>query len=164
MDPPQLRLTCAHSINGLLTWIGRGFGIHHLTLDLIFGYIFFPISFLLGVPRGEILRVSQLLATKLITNNFVAYIYLQAIQASTNPLSPRAYTIATYGLCGFGNISALGFQIGVLEALAPSRGRVIARIGISALICGFLSTLQTAGIVYVPLIIILPNDDIHLNI
>ena len=164
MEPSRLRLIYVHSIDGLLTWIGRGFGIHHLTLDLIFGYIFSPITFLLGVPRGEILVVSQLFASKVIVNNFVAYISLQAIQASTNPLSHRAYTIATYGLCGFGNISALGFQMGVLEALAPSRGRVVARLGISALICGSLSTLQTAGIMYVPLIILLPKDYIHWHV
>ena len=137
------------SINGLLTWIGHGFGIHHLTLNLIIGYIFYPVTFLLGVPRAEILRVSQLFATKLVANEFAAYLNLQAITQSNNPLSPRAYTIASYGLCGFANLGSLGIQIGVLGALAPSRSKVIARIALSAMICGFLSTLQTAGIVYV---------------
>lgn len=137
-----------YRINGLLTWIGRGFGIHHLTLELIIGYIFYPVTFFLSVPRAEILRVSQLFATKLVANEFAAYLDLQAIM-KTNPLSPRAYTIASYGLCGFANLGSLGIQIGVLSALAPSRGRVIARIALSAMVCGFLSTLQTAGIVYV---------------
>ncbi|KAG6828746.1 hypothetical protein H0H87_001005 [Tephrocybe sp. NHM501043] len=133
-------------INGLLTWIGRGFGIHHLTLELIIGYIFYPVTFFLSVPRAEILRVSQLFATKLVANEFAAYINLQALMKD-NPLSPRAYTIASYGLCGFANLGSLGIQIGVLGALAPSRSKVIARIALSAMICGFLSTLQTAGIV-----------------
>ncbi len=132
-----------------MTWIGRGFGIHHLTLELIIGYIFYPVTFLLGVPRAEILRVSQLFATKLIANEFSAYLNLKAITESAAPLSPRAYTIASYGLCGFANLGSLGIQIGVLGALAPSRGKVIARIALSAMVCGFLSTLQTAGIVYV---------------
>ena len=100
----------------------------------------------MGVPRGEILRVSQLLATKLVANEFAAYLDLQSIQHSDNPLSPRAFTIASYGLCGFANLGSLGIQIGVLSALAPSRAKVIARIAFSAMICGFLSTMQTAGI------------------
>jgi CNT family concentrative nucleoside transporter len=62
------------TINALLTWIGRGFGIHHLTLQLIIGYIFYPVTFFLGVPRSEILPVSQLLATKLVANEFAAYL------------------------------------------------------------------------------------------
>lgn len=135
--------------NGLLTWIGRGFGIHQLTLELIIGYIFYPITFFLGVPRHEILRVSQLLAEKLVANEFAAYTTLQAITNSDDPLSPRAYTIASYALCGFSNLGSLGIQIGVLSALAPSQSKVIARIGPSAMICGFISTLQTAGIMYV---------------
>ncbi|KAF8230168.1 hypothetical protein L208DRAFT_1400878 [Tricholoma matsutake] len=140
-------LSLVAAINGLLTWIGRGFGIHHLTLNLIIGYIYYPITFFLGVPRAEILRVSQLFATKLVANEFAAYLELQAITQSNNPLSPRAYTIASYGLCGFANLGSLGIQIGVLSALAPSRSKVIARIALSAMICGFFSTLQTAGII-----------------
>ncbi|KAH6914173.1 H+/nucleoside cotransporter [Coprinopsis sp. MPI-PUGE-AT-0042] len=134
-------------INGLLTWIGRGFGIAELTLQLIIGYIFYPITFLIGVPRPEILRVSRLLATKLVANEFAAYLELNAIMKSDNPLSYRAHTIATYALCGFANLGSLGIQIGVLGALAPSKQKVIASIAGSAMICGFLATLQTAGIV-----------------
>ncbi|KAG5643818.1 hypothetical protein DXG03_009595 [Asterophora parasitica] len=140
-------LSLVATINGLLTWIGRGFGIHHLTLELIIGYIFYPVTFFLSVPRAEILRVAQLFATKLVANEFAAYLGLQAIMAGDSPLSPRAYTIASYGLCGFANLGSLGIQIGVLSALAPSRGKVIAQIALSAMICGFISTLQTAGIV-----------------
>ena len=99
-----------------------------------------------GVPRAEILRVSELLATKLVENEFAAYLDLQALMASSNALSPRGFTIASYALCGFANLGSLGIQIGVLSALAPSRTRLIARIGPSAMICGFISTLQAAGI------------------
>ena len=123
----------------------------------------------LGVPRPEILRVSQLLATKLVENEFAAYLgtsasalraplsfhhrhsyvsrtELQAIQAGSNPLTDRAFTITSYALCGFANLSSLGIQIGVLTALAPTRSKIIARSAMSAMICGFFSTLQTAGI------------------
>jgi concentrative nucleoside transporter, CNT family len=102
--------------------------------------------YLSGVPRSEILKVSELLATKLIETEFIAYVQLQGIMASPDPLSKRGFTIASYALCGFANFSILGLQIGILSALAPSRARLIARIAPSALICGFLSTLQAAGI------------------
>jgi concentrative nucleoside transporter, CNT family len=134
------------SINGLLTWIGHGFGIHQLTLQLVLGYIFYPVTFFLGVPRSEILQVARLLGTKLVANEFVAYSNLQALQGSPTPLSFRAFTIVSYGLCGFANLGSLGIQIGVLGALAPSRSKIIAKLALSAMICGFLSTLQTAGI------------------
>jgi len=139
-------LALVYSIDGLLTYIGRGFAIHHLTLDLIFGYLFYPLTFLMGTPRPEIFRVSRLIGTKFVANEFVAYLELQAIQKGSNPLSLRAYTIASYALCGFGNLGSLGIQIGVLSALAPSRGKTIARLAPSALFCGFISTMQTAGI------------------
>lgn len=129
-----------------MTWIGRGFGIHQLTLQLVIGYIFYPITFFLGVPRAEILKVSQLFATKLIANEFVAYLELSALQTTSAALSPRAYAIASYGLCGFANLSSLGLQIGVLGALGRSNAKTIARIAFSAMFCGFLSTLQTASI------------------
>jgi len=141
-------LSLVAMINGLLTWIGLGFGIHQLTLQLVLRYIFYPISFFIGVPRGEILAVSEFFATKLVVNEFAAYSALQTLMKNgPNPLSPRAYTICSYGLCGFANLGSLGIQIGVLSALAPSRRKVIARIAFSAMICGFLSTLQTAGMV-----------------
>ncbi|KAJ6603122.1 Na+ dependent nucleoside transporter C-terminus-domain-containing protein [Mycena sp. CBHHK59/15] len=142
-------LSLVAMINGLLTWIGRGFGIHALTLQLVLGYVFYPVTFFLGVPRAEILPVARLLATKLVANEFAAYLDLQALMATDAALSPRAYTIASYSLCGFANLGSVGIQIGVLGALAPSRGKIIAKLAISAMICGFLSTLQTAGIAYV---------------
>jgi len=98
------------------------------------------------VPRSEILRVSELLATKLVKNEFAAYLALKALMASNDALSTRAFTIASYALCDFANLGSLGIRIGVLSALAPLRTRLIARIGPSAMICGFISTLQAAGI------------------
>lgn len=139
-------LSLVSAFNAVLTWVGRGFGIDKLTLQLILGYVAYPVTFLLGVPSPEIFTVAQLLATKLIENEFAAYTELAAIQASSNPLSSRAFTIASYSLCGFANLGSLGIQIGVLSALAPSQAKVIARTATSAMICGFISTLQTASI------------------
>jgi CNT family concentrative nucleoside transporter len=92
------------------------------------------------------MSVSELLATKLIENEFAAYENLRTLMASPNALSKRGYTIASYALCGFANLSSLGVQIGVLSGLAPSRTHAFVRIAPSAMIAGFISTLQAAGI------------------
>jgi len=139
-------LSLVSAINGLLTWIGKGFGIHHLTLELVLGYVFYPVTFFLGVPRAEILRVSQLLGLKLVANEFSAYLALQEIMAGANPLSHRAWIITQYSLCGFANLGSVGIQIGVLSAMAPSKAKVISRLALSAMFCGFMATLQTAAI------------------
>ncbi|KAM5543221.1 hypothetical protein V8D89_003095 [Ganoderma adspersum] len=112
----------------LLIWIGKGFSIHKLAIQLVLRYVFYP-----------------LLATKLVEHEFVAYLYLETITNFDNPLSERAFAIASYALCGFANLGSLGIQVGVLSALAPSRAKVIARIAASAMICGFISTVQAAG-------------------
>lgn len=132
-------LSLVAAINGLLTWIGKGFAINNLTLELIIGYIFYPVAFFLGAPRGEILRISRLLATKLVANEFSAYLSLQAIMSSDNPLSYRAWVIAQYSLCGFANLGSVGVQVGVLSAMAPSKAKTISRIALSAMICGFVT-------------------------
>jgi len=139
-------LSLVAAINGLLTWIGRGFGIHALTLQLVLSYVFYPVAFLLGAPRDELLKLSRILATKLMVNEFAAYTELIALQKTEDALSQRGFTIATYALCGFANLGSLGIQIGVLSAMAPSRAKIISRVAVSAMICGFISTLQTAGI------------------
>jgi CNT family concentrative nucleoside transporter len=92
------------------------------------------------------MSVSELLATKLIENEFAAYRNLQTLMASPQALSKRGYTIASYALCGFANLSSLGVQIGVLSGLAPSRTRTFVRIAPGAMVAGFISTLQAAGI------------------
>lgn len=139
-------LSVLYTINGLLTWIGKFWSINELTLELIGGYILYPLVWLLGVPGADVLRVSKLLALKVIANEFVGYEQLQSIQTSADPLSDRAYLIAKYMLCGFGNVGSLGINIGVLSALAPSRGPAIARLAPGALIVGILTTCQTAAI------------------
>jgi CNT family concentrative nucleoside transporter len=135
--------------NGILTWIGKGFGINQLTIELVLGYILYPLTFFMGVPRAEIFRVSQLLATKLVANEFVAYDMLSKIRSSDHPLTQRADLITQYALCGFANLASLGITIGVLSSLGPARGKSIARLAPSAMLCGFLSTMQAAGIAYV---------------
>ncbi|EPE32437.1 putative H+/nucleoside cotransporter [Glarea lozoyensis ATCC 20868] len=134
-------------VDGILGWIGRYLTIHHLTIQLILGYIFYPIAFLLGVDRkgDDILKVAQLIGIKVVANEFVAFDNL-ANHAEWANLTARSRLIATYAVCGFGNISSVGIQIGVLSQLAPGRGGRIAKVALSALISGVISTLTSASI------------------
>ncbi|KIX07947.1 uncharacterized protein Z518_02601 [Rhinocladiella mackenziei CBS 650.93] len=137
-------------INGLLGWWGRYIDITqdgepYLTLELILGYICYPVAFLLGVPRDDLLEVGQLIGVKVIANEFVAYNSLTSEPQYIN-MSPRSKLIATYALCGFGNFGSLGTQIGVLSQIAPSRSGDVSRVALSALFSGVLSTLTSASI------------------
>ncbi|KAJ5086992.1 hypothetical protein NUU61_008299 [Penicillium alfredii] len=134
--------------NGLLTWWGRYLNINHppLTLQLILGYLCYPIAFLLGVSRdGDLVKVGQLIGLKLITNEFVAYDALQHGQAYAD-LSPRSRLISTYALCGFANIGSLGNQIGVLAQISPGRSGDVSRVAFSAMVTGAISTFTSAAI------------------
>jgi CNT family concentrative nucleoside transporter len=141
-------------VDGLLTWWGRYInldGEYDLTLELILGYVFYPIAFLLGVSRqgNDLLLVGRLIGIKVITNEFVAFAALVATDDPESPyhgLSPRSRVIATYALCGFGNIGSLGTQIGVLSQISPGRSGDVSRLALSALISGVFSTLSSASV------------------
>jgi concentrative nucleoside transporter, CNT family len=132
-------------INALLGWIGGFFQVPELSLAFILGYVLYPLAFFLGVPRPEVYRVAQLIGTKIIQNEFVAYQALSSEPQYTS-MSARAQLIATYALCGFGNIGSVGIQIGVLGQLGPNKKRVFAQVAISALLTGVLATLMSASI------------------
>ncbi|KAH8701650.1 H+/nucleoside cotransporter [Talaromyces proteolyticus] len=136
-------------VNGLLTWWGHYLNINGdgLTLQMILGYICYPIAFFLGVSRegDDIYRVAQLIGLKIISNEFVAYHALVTEPDYAN-LTSRSRLIVTYALCGFANIGSLGNQIGVLAQIAPGRSGDISRVALSALITGALSTFTSASI------------------
>lgn len=133
-------------INGVLTWFGLFWNIGELTLDLIFAYIFYPATFLLGVPRNEIFTISKLIATKFIQNEYLAYSML-VNEAPYNQLSDRGTLIATYGLCGFANLGSLGITLGVLNTLSKGkRAADISKTIMSALFSGFIATMMSACI------------------
>jgi CNT family concentrative nucleoside transporter len=135
-------------INGLLSWWGRYLNINDpLTLQLILGYLLFPVAALLGVQRDKdvILKTSRLIAEKVITNEFNAFLQLTDEGYRTG-LSPRTILISTYSVCGFGNIGSLGIQIGILGQLAPSRSADVSRVAVSALITGVFATLSSATV------------------
>lgn len=132
-------------INGLLTWFGNFWNINQLSLELIFSYLLYPVGFLLGTPRHEILQVSRLIAIKTTQNEFVAYNQLVNMSPYKD-MSDRGTLIATYALCGFANFGSVGITIGVLNAICPGRGKDISAAIGSAFLCGAVSTLISAAI------------------
>jgi CNT family concentrative nucleoside transporter len=130
--------------NGLLGGIGGWFGYPELSFQAIVGTIFKPIMFLIGVPWNEAGIAGGLFGTKIVLNEFVAFIDLGAIQAGQ--LSERSRAIVTFALCGFANFSSIAIQMAVTGGLAPNQRPVIARLGIKALIAGSLANLMSAAL------------------
>lgn len=130
-------------VNGCMSWFGGLFGYPQFSMELISGYIFAPIAFIMGVPWSEAFLVGTLLGKKLIVNEFVAYLDLQNMMGQ---LSPRSIVISTYALCGFANFSSIAIQVGGIGTLAPERRQDLARLGMRSLLGGTLACLMTACI------------------
>lgn len=135
-------------INGILGGVGGWFGIPDLSLGLIFGWIFKPLAWIIGVPWGEAEIAGRMIGTKLAINEFVGYMeftpYLAADAAVQ--LSDKTKAIITFALCGFANFSSIAILIGGLGGMAPNRRGDIARLGIRAVIAGSLANLMSATI------------------
>lgn len=130
-------------VNAMFSWAGALFNYPQLSLEIITGYLFRPVAFLLGVSWEDSMIVGTLLGKKLIINEFVAYLDLKAVM---DQLSPRSVTIATYALCGFANFSSIAIQIGGIGTIAPERRRDLAMLGMRALLGGTLACFMTACI------------------
>ena len=130
--------------NGLLGGIGGWFGYPALSFQQIVGWIFQPIMFLIGVPWSEAAAAGGLFGTKVVLNEFVAFIDLGAMDPGA--LSARTRAIATFALCGFANFSSIAIQMAVTGGLAPNQRPMIARLGIRALIAGSLANLMSAAL------------------
>lgn len=113
-------------------------------LESIFGVIFAPVAWLIGVPWRDCLTVGDLLGTRMVLNELVAFTKLGAERTG---LDPRSFTIATFALCGFANFSSIGIQIGGLSALAPTRRHDLAKLGFRAMMAGTMANLMSASIV-----------------
>lgn len=132
--------------NGILQWCFKYIGAPHVTISQIFGYIFYPVAFLLGVPRNhELYLVGQLIGMKTIQNEFVAFAALTE-QPQFEAISPRGTIIATYAICGFANIGSVGIQLGIYGQLSPKRRGDFAREAFSACVCGALATFMSASL------------------
>ncbi len=125
--------------------LANGFlGFAHTNLHTIFGYALAPVAWLLGVPWHDSMAVGNLLATKVILNEFIAFSMLGPLKGH---IAARSFTIATYALCGFANFGSIGIQIGAIGAVAPSRRQDLARLGFWALLAGTLANYLSAAIV-----------------
>jgi CNT family concentrative nucleoside transporter len=124
-------------------------GIHHWvawfpeSLEKTFGVVFAPVAWVIGVPWRDCGVIGTLLGTRMVLNELVAFSMLGPMKAS---LDPRSFTIATFALCGFANLSSIGIQIGGIGALAPNKKGELARLGIRAMLAGTMANLMSASI------------------
>jgi CNT family concentrative nucleoside transporter len=130
--------------NGLLGWAGGLFGYPQLSFQGLLGAVFAPVMFLLGIPWQEASTAGGLFGTKIVLNEFVAFIDLGAIGPGV--LSERTRAIVTFALCGFANFSSIAIQMAVTGGLAPNQRPVIARLGLRALAAGSLANLMSAAL------------------
>jgi CNT family concentrative nucleoside transporter len=131
-------------LNGMLGAIGGAIGIPGFSMQMIFGWVFAPVAWSLGVPWRDAAAIGNLLGTRMVLNEFIAFAQLGALRES---LDPRSFTIATFALCGFANFASIGMQIGGIGALAPTRRSDLARLGLRAMLAGTLANFITAIIV-----------------
>ena len=124
-------------VNGCLTGLGLP------TLQTMLGYAFAPVAWLLGVAWNDCQTIGQFLGTRLVLNEFVAFIELGKVKAQ---LDPRSFTIATFALCGFANLSSVAIQVGGMGALMPTRKSDIARLGLKAVMAGTMANFMSACI------------------
>ncbi|MCG9697327.1 NupC/NupG family nucleoside CNT transporter [Shewanella sp. Isolate11] len=142
-------------INGIIGGVTGLFGAEGITLELILGYIFMPLAFLIGVPWNEALVAGSFIGQKIVVNEFVAYLnfapYLKdvadggiLVEATNAVMSDRTKAIISFALCGFANLSSIAILLGGLGAMAPTRRHDLARLGLRAVIAGSLANLMSA--------------------
>ena len=131
--------------NGILGWLHTLPLLHWLpeSLERLFGILFAPVAFVLGVPWKDCGTIGDLLGTRLVLNEFVSFLKLGPLKPQ---LDPRSFTIATYALCGFANFSSIAIQIGGIGALAPTRKSDLARLGLRAVAAGTMANFMSACI------------------
>jgi concentrative nucleoside transporter, CNT family len=128
--------------NGILGGLGNLVGIAGLSFQGLLGHVFAPVMFLLGVPWAEATQAGGLFGTKVVLNEFVAFIDLGALKT----LSAPSVAIVTFALCGFANFSSIAIQMAVTGSLAPNQKPMIAKLGLKALAAGSLSNLMSAAL------------------
>jgi CNT family concentrative nucleoside transporter len=130
-------------VNGIFGKVHGMAGWFPSSMQQLFGFVFAPIAWLLGVPWQDCSAIGQLLGERLVTNEFIAFIDLGKIKSQ---LDPHSFTIATYALCGFANLSSIAIQLGGIGALAPSRKADLARMGMRAVMAGTMANFMSACI------------------
>lgn len=130
---------------GELTRLNQLFPDFTLTIESLLGWVMAPVAFLIGVPWQEAVEMGSLLGTKVVLNEFVAYLQLSEM-VEQGVLSPKTISMATFALCGFANFASIAIQIGGIGSLAPSRKSQLASFGLLAVLAGTLANLMTATI------------------
>ncbi|KHD26535.1 transporter [Vibrio caribbeanicus] len=129
-------------LNGMLGWVGSLMGMD-LSFELILGYLFAPVAWLLGVPWNEAITAGSLIGNKIVVNEFVAFIQLMDVKAQ---LSEHSQAIVTFALCGFANISTMAMLIGGLGSVVPEKRPFISKFGFRAIAAGVMANLMSASI------------------
>jgi len=132
-------------LNGLIGWAGGFVGLSDLTLQLMLGYLFQPVAWILGVPWAESNVAGSLIGQKLVLNEFVAYLDFIEIRDEQN-LSAHTQAIITFALCGFANLSSIAILMAGIGAMAPERREEIARLGLKAVFAATLANLMSAAL------------------
>ncbi|NQZ10211.1 MAG: NupC/NupG family nucleoside CNT transporter [Algicola sp.] len=128
-------------LNGVVGLFAELFGYEGVTIELLLGYLFAPLAFLIGIPWEESVSAGSFIGQKLMINEFVAYINFVAVK---DTLSESSQVIITFALCGFANLSAIAVLLGGIGVIAPKRRHDLARLGFKAVIAGSLSNLMSA--------------------
>uniref|UniRef100_A0AC34QNM9 Sodium/nucleoside cotransporter n=1 Tax=Panagrolaimus sp. JU765 TaxID=591449 RepID=A0AC34QNM9_9BILA len=134
-------------IDNIIHYTGSMIGYNDWDFELIMGYLFYPLAYIMGVTSSsaETKKVAQLMGTKTVLNEFIAYQKLGKMVAAKE-LSARAQMIATYALCGFSNFSSIGIQLGVLGGMVPQKKPLLSKIALRALMAGCISCFMTASL------------------
>lgn len=132
-------------INSGFQALGQAINMPYLSLEYLFGLLFSPVAWLLGVPAGECTLVGSVLGLKLVINEFVAYLHLGP-SLQNGALSVRSGAIATFALCGFANLSSIGILVAAFGSQCPERRAELARVSVRAVMAGMLSNLMSAAI------------------
>jgi CNT family concentrative nucleoside transporter len=131
-------------VNAMMGWVHLHIGWFPYNLQEVLGWLFSPVAWLIGIPWRDASTIGNLLGTRMVLNEFVAFAQLGTLKGS---LDPRSFTIATFALCGFANFSSIGIQIGGIGALAPEQRNQLAKFGIRAMLAGTMANLISASIV-----------------
>src|SRR5262249_51888543 len=113
------------------------------SLQKVFGWVFSPLAWLMGVPWKDAPAIGNLLGTRMVLNEFVSYVLLGPIK---DQLDHKSFVIASFALCGFANFASIAIQVGGMGALAPNRRHDLARLGLRAMIAGTLANFMSASI------------------
>jgi len=140
-------------LNGILGGVGGWFGMESLSLEMILGWLFAPLAFLLGIPWSEATLAGSFIGQKIVVNEFVAFINLApyisgetVVAATGEVMSKHTAAVLSFALCGFANLSSIAILLGGLGLMAPNRRQEIARYGLKAVLAGTLSNLMSATI------------------